>query len=120
MVSLNLEERRKEKKSDDEFTKEMNAEKNVIAKADYAFQEFLLAPRVPSSLKAARKDAIPGSGDDDGETDDLGTDPDETYVKADVHLRETLRILNDAIDLGRNHEYWASNHAPLTVAADKG
>ncbi len=34
----------------------------------------------------------------------------------DVHLRETLRILNDAIDLGQNRLYWASNHAPLTIA----
>jgi len=24
----------------------------------------------------------------------------------DVHLRETLRILDDAINLGHDHEYW--------------
>jgi hypothetical protein len=23
-------------------------------------------------------------------------------------------VVDDAIELGRNHEYWASNHAPLT------
>jgi carboxyl-terminal processing protease len=120
LVSLNLDERRKEKTSDDEFTKEMNAEKSVIAKGDFPYQEILLAPRVPSNLKAAKKDAASGSDDDDQDSDELGTDQDETYVKADVHLRETLRILNDAVDLGRNHEYWAANHAPLTVAADKG
>jgi carboxyl-terminal processing protease len=120
MVSLNLEQRRMEKKSDDEFTKEMDTEKNLIAKGDFHFQEILLAPRVPPNLKAAKKDDSPGSGDGDAEPDELGTDQDETYVKADVHLRETLRILDDAVDLGRDHEYWASNHAPLTVAEDKG
>jgi carboxyl-terminal processing protease len=120
LVSLNLDERRREKQSDDAFAKEMNAEKDVIAKTDFPFQEILLAPKVPSNLKAARKDGGAGSGDDGVDSDDPGTDQDETYVKADVDLRETLRILDDAVDLGRNHEYWASNHAPLTVAADKG
>ena len=120
LVSLNLDERKREKQSDDAFAKEMTAEKDRIAKADFPFQEILLAPKIPSNLKAARKDATGGAGDDGGESDELGTDQDETFVKADVDLRETLRILDDAVDLGRNHEYWASNHAPLTVAADKG
>jgi carboxyl-terminal processing protease len=118
LVSLNLEERRKEKASDDAFTKGMDAEKARIAKSDFPFQEILLAPRIPSNLKAAKKD--PGSSDDEEESDEFGADQDETYVKADVHLRETLRILDDAVDLGRNHETWVSDHAPLTVAAGKG
>jgi carboxyl-terminal processing protease len=118
LVSLNLEERRKEKASDDAFVKDMNAEKSLIAKGDYPFKEILLAPRVPQNLKA-KKDATAGSDDGD-DPDELGTDQDDSYAKADVHLRETLRILNDAITLGQNHEYWASDHAPLTVAAAKG
>jgi len=40
----------------------------------------------------------------------------DAYGKVDVSLREALRVVNDAIDLGRDHEYWASDHAPLTVA----
>jgi hypothetical protein len=35
----------------------------------------------------------------------------------DVGLREALRVVDDAIELGRDHEYWASNHAPLTAVA---
>ena len=51
---------------------------------------------------------------------DFGLDDDEneTYVKADVHLRETLRVVSDAIKLGREQpEKWAHNRLPLTVGA---
>ena len=55
--------------------------------------------------------------DDDDE--EMSTD-DDSYDKLDVSLRESLRILDDAINLGANHDTWVSNHAPLTVTADKG
>ena len=48
----------------------------------------------------------------------MSTDENETYAKVDVHLRETLRVLNDALVLGENRQYWASNHAPLTALLD--
>jgi hypothetical protein len=41
-------------------------------------------------------------------------------VKADVHLRESLRVLTDAIELGRNRELWASNRPPLTALSSGG
>ena len=41
----------------------------------------------------------------------------DAYGKVDVSLREALRVVGDAIELGRNHDYWASNHAPLTAVA---
>jgi len=120
LVSLNLDERRKEKASDDAFVKMMDTEKARIAKADYPFQEVLLAPKVPANLKAPKKDSGNGVGLDGEDDGDLSTDQDDTFAKADVHLRETLRILEDAVELGQNHQYWASNHAPLTVDAAKG
>jgi carboxyl-terminal processing protease len=113
IVSLNLAERRKEELEDDAFTKQMNAERTKLAKNDFPLTEFRLAPPTPAALKAPPKkdDASP-----DGDDDELSTDQDESYPKADVHLREALRVLNDAIDLGSNHEYWVSNHAPITAA----
>ena len=60
LVSLNLDERRKEKESDDTFAKIMDAEKARIAKTDYPYQEVLLAPKVPANLKAAKKDSATG------------------------------------------------------------
>ncbi len=106
-VSLNLAERQGQKVIDDAFRKEMKAEKDRIAKSDFAFQPFYLGGPPPKKIKAPKKD--------DDEDDDLDADENETYLKADVHLREALRVLSDAVDLGRNRELWVSNHAPLTA-----
>ena len=86
-------------------------------------------PAVPAATDAAKAEgavaktdtvdkaaATPATGDDDEE---MSTD-DDSYDKLDVSLRESLRILDDAINLGANHDTWVSNHAPLTIVGDKG
>ena len=115
LISVNLDERKKQKETDDAFRKEMNAEKKLLAKSDYTFKEFRLGPPTPPRIKAVKKDADKdGSSDDDA---DLGEEENDTYIKADVHLRETLRVVGDAITLGGNKELWASNRPPLTAAS---
>jgi len=113
LISVNLEERKKQKETDDAFRKEMNAEKKLLAKNDYTFKEFRLGPPNPPRIKA-KKDA-----DKDGEPDDddVTEEENDTYIKADVHLRETLRIVSDAVNLGANKELWAANRPPLTAAS---
>lgn len=115
LVSLNLEERRKQKEADDAFRKETKTERSQLAKNDYAFKEFRLGAPPPPRIvaKAAKPDGTP---DEDADDPDAETDSD-TYGKVDISLREALRIVDDAIVLGRDHEYWASDHAPLTVAS---
>jgi carboxyl-terminal processing protease len=108
-VSLNLEERRNQKQADDAFRKEMKAEKEKLAKNDFPMRTFYLGPPPPPKIKAAKKD-----GDDEDVLD--GLDDVEGFAKADVHLREALRVVNDAIALGRNRELWASNRPPLTAS----
>ena len=108
LISVNLDARRTQKAEDDLFRKEMKAEKELLAKNDYPFTPLYVGPPPAPRIKAPKK-----ASDDD--EDDDAVEENETYVKVDVHLRETLRILNDAIILGRNRELWASNHAPLTV-----
>jgi len=129
LVSLNLQERRKEKLADDAFRKEIKAEREVLAKGDYTFKEFRLGPPLPPKIVAAPTPAgVTGGGpvakakandqSDDDDTADLDEDANaDTYGKVDVGLREALRVVDDAIELGRDHEYWASNHAPLTAVA---
>jgi len=127
LVSLNLEERRRQKVADDAFRKENKAERDRLAKADYAFKEFRLGPPLPPKIaapKPAPKDADaakkgePGDPGADDDVADLEEDTNaDAYGKVDVSLRETLRVVEDAIELGNNHEYWASNHAPLTAVA---
>jgi len=114
LISVNLDERKQQKEADDAFRKEMNAEKKLLAKADYAFKEFRLGPPNPPRIKAAKKDA---DKDTDGEDEDITEEENDTYVKADVHLRETLRVVNDAIGLAANKELWAANRPPLTGAS---
>ena len=89
----------------------MKAEKERIARSDFAFKDFRLGPPTPPRIKAPKKDA---DADEDAE---LGADENDTYVKADVHLREALRVVSDAIALGRNKELWASNRPPLTAVS---
>jgi carboxyl-terminal processing protease len=125
LVSLNLEERRKEKASDDAFRKVIKAEREQLAKSDYAYKEFRLGPPLPPKIAAAPKaadEAKAGTAkDSDDEDTDLADAEDDatadTYGKVDVSLREALRVVDDAIELGHDHENWASNHAPLTAVA---
>jgi carboxyl-terminal processing protease len=114
LTSLNLVERRKQKVADDAFRKEIKAERNLLAKADYPFQEFRLGPPLPPKVVAPKKADAKDGDDDDSDLADDADDNGDTYGKVDVGLREALRVVDDAIELGRNHDYWASNHAPLT------
>ena len=108
-ISVNLEERKRQKAEDDAFRKEMKAEKERLAKNDFAYKPFYLGPPPPPKIKAPKKEGE--------EEDDFEFDENETYVKADVHLREALRVVNDAIELGRNRELWASSRPPLTASS---
>ena len=109
LVSLNLEARQQQKTSDSAFRKEMNAERERLAKNDFTFKEYRLGPPPAPRIKAPKKDS------DDPEDADAAAEENESYGKVDIHLREALRIVVDAIDLGKNREAWASNRPPLTA-----
>ncbi len=108
LVSINLQERQKQKASDDAFRKEMKAEKEQLAKNEFTYKSLYLGPPPTPRIKAPKKD-----GEEEDELDSL--DDNDGYAKADVHLRESLRVISDAIALGRNRELWASNRPPLTA-----
>jgi len=121
LVSLNLEERRKQKEADDAFRKDNKVERELLAKDDFPFKEFRLGPPLPPKVVEPKTEGPPkaaGAKDEDSDLEDVDEDANaDAYGKVDVSLREALRVVNDAIELGRNHEYWASDHAPLTAAA---
>lgn len=116
-VSLNLDDRKAQKEADTAFRKEMDAEKERLEKNRYAFTEFLLGPPKEPKPKAPKKTDAGGDPTDDI---DLSTEDDENFSKLDIHLRETLRVLTDALDMGHKKELWASDHAPLTATSSKG
>jgi carboxyl-terminal processing protease len=128
LISLNLVERRRQKAEDDTFRKEIKAERSDLAKLDYPYKEFRLGPPLPPKVAAPKPAATDASGkpviakdqadDDDSDLADVEDDENtDTYGKVDVGLRESLRVLDDAIELGRNPDHWASDHAPLTASA---
>lgn len=111
LVSLNLDTREAQKKSDDDFQQQMKAEREQLAKNDFTFKEFRLGPPPPPKVKPPKKE---GSDSEDDETE-LSTDDNETYGKVDIHLRESLRVLKDALVLVQNRQLWVEDHAPLTA-----
>jgi carboxyl-terminal processing protease len=114
-VSLSLDERRRQKELDDQFKKEMDAERDRLAQSDFAFREFLLAPPPPPRIKAPR------SPDDPADEEEAEDDEDDRrhYGKVDVHLRESLRVISDALELAKKREYWAGEFAPLSAQVEK-
>ncbi len=118
LISLNLDERQKQKAMDDAFRKDLKQKREVLAKNDYPFKEFRLGPPLPPKVVAPKKPGADGD-EDDGVDDDDDEASADTYGKVDVSLREALRIVDDAINLGQDRDYWASDHAPLT-ASSKG
>ncbi len=114
-ISLNLAERQALKKADDDFKKAMDAERDRLAKTNYASREIKLDSVLKTAAVTPPKEA-PKPTEEDGDTDA----PDaETEAKLDVHLRETLRVVSDALRLTQDHQFWADGRAPIT-ASHKG
>jgi carboxyl-terminal processing protease len=110
-ISLNLEERRRQKDHDEAFKDEMDAERERLAAANFAFKEFHLGkPPKPN------KKAEPAENGDEPALE-MTTDASEGYDKLDIHLREALRVVGDALDMARNPQF-AAEQAPLTAKAE--
>lgn len=110
-ISLNLEQRQALKLADDEFKKKMDAERDLLAKANYPVREIKLDSVLKTEAEDPKKETV--ASVDDGDTDA----PDaETQAKLDVHLRETLRVMTDALRLNQDPQYWADGRAPITAA----
>lgn len=110
-VSLNLDQRQALKASDDEFKKTLDAERDRLAKNNYVSREIKLDSVLKSEAAGVKPPVAPKL--DDGDTD--GPD-DDAQAKLDIHLRETLRVVSDALRLNQNPASWADGHAPITAA----
>jgi carboxyl-terminal processing protease len=109
LVSLNLENRQKQKAADAEFRKAMKTERDRLAQSDYAFKEYRLGPPPAPRIKAPKKD--------DDETDDPETavEENQSYPKLDIHLREAFRVIVDAMELGKSRDFTDAGRPPLTA-----
>ncbi|MGC4074428.1 MAG: carboxy terminal-processing peptidase [Nibricoccus sp.] len=108
-LSINLEERRQQREADTAFRKLMRAEKARLAKDDYAEKEFTLGPPKPATIKP---ELTP-------EEIAAGEESEEDAKKLDIPLRESLRIINDAIELTSKSGRIFTDAPPLTAQAVK-
>jgi len=110
-ISLNLAERRRMKDADETFKSEMDAERERLAKTNFAFREFHLGkpptPKPKPEPTEVKDDATIG----------LNTDTSEGYERLDIHLREALRVVGDALEMARNPQFVAEQ-PPLTAKVD--
>ena len=110
-VSLNLEQRRAQQEFAKAFREEMNALRTRLAQANFPHEEIRLTPKPNAALRAPLTD-------EEGDELELSTDETDASAVVDVHLRESLRVVHDAITLAQNRQYWVSNRPPLTARLD--
>ncbi len=107
VISLNLEDRRGQKKDDEEFKKRLDGDLTRLAKSDFAKHEVKLDAMIAAETAGQKPaPATPAEGDTDGVDED-------TAAKLDIHLREALRVVIDAARLAKDPQYWANGEAPL-------
>jgi len=112
-VSLHLSQRQALQETDGDFKKVMDAERERLAKSNFASREV----KLDSVLKTAAAPKPPAPPADEGDTDALDA---ATQAKLDVHLREALRVVTDALRLNLDPQYWADGRAPITAGLHKG
>jgi carboxyl-terminal processing protease len=108
-VSINLEQRRQQREADIAFRKRMKSEKDRLAKAEFASRDFTLGPPKTANIKA---ELTP-------EEIAAGVETEEDAKKLDIHLREALRVVNDAIELVTTAGPAFTDAPPLTAQAVK-
>ena len=137
-VSLNLEQRIAQRDADKAFNKEMEERRKTLREGNFAFTEFHLTPpeeavtaepdaalvEEPAMTTAANEPTVAPVPQDDEASDpdaELSTDSEpepEGYARLDIHLREALRVLVDAVEIGREPHY--AGRAPLTARNASG
>jgi carboxyl-terminal processing protease len=108
-LSLNLAAREKQKIADADRKKAADAELKKLEAAAYAFTETMLAPPPPPRIKA------PAADDASDDSDEAHSG--ERYAKMDINLRESLRILGDALALAPQPPQWQPLAARATASA---
>jgi carboxyl-terminal processing protease len=109
LVSLNLDNRQKQKAADAEFRKTMKAERDRLAANDFGFKEYRLGPPPAPRIKAPKKD------DDEADDNETAADENQSYPKLDIHLREAFRVIVDAMELGKSRDFTDAAKLPLTA-----
>ena len=106
-ISLNLDERLRQKAEDDAFRETSKKVRAELAKLNFTSTEINLDGVDPA------KETTPPPAAADGEDADAR---DDDKIKFDIYQRESLRVLADAIDLWQKPELWRADKRPLTAS----
>lgn len=109
-ISLNLDQRTARKNADDEFKKQLDATRDALAKNNYAFKEVKLDSVLKGEIDGTQ-DAAKTELTEEGDEDSPIEGPTS---KLDVHLREALRVVTDAIRLTNASPHLANKQVPPT------
>ena len=114
LVQLNLEARRAQKLSNDEFRQAQEAEREKLALTNFPSREI----KLDSVLASAAPDAQPPAPAVDLDDLDAASDSDEKpgAPKFDIALREALRVVTDTLRLPTNPLVWVGGRAPVVAA----
>jgi carboxyl-terminal processing protease len=106
-VSLNLEKRRAEKAANEKQSKEFEAAYAALAKHNFSKRDIKL------DAVLAEKETTPSLDPETAEAEagDTDTVDHAAAAKFDVHLRETLRVVSDAVRLS-DDPVWARRSTP--------
>ena len=96
----------------------MDSERDVLAKGNYVtrvvkLDSVLLSEANIPKPDAPKPDAAVATATIDDGVDDAAEG--DSQSKLDVHLRESLRILTDALRLNPNPEFWAASTVPAAT-----
>jgi len=136
-VSLNLAERIARRDADKAFREAMDEERGQLRENNYPFTEFLLTPpeekaeanlaadsateTVPDEIIESETTELTGNLESAtavaDETEVEEPEP-EGYARLDIHLREALRVLVDAVESGEQPHF--ADRVPLTARNSTG
>jgi len=103
-ISLNLENRRTQKVIDEAFRDEMDSEQTRLADMNFNSAEQLLDSVLKNKVS---EDVVEETGEDTSEEVELAEEEaDKDPPAFDIHLRESLRILADALEYSPNPRDW--------------
>lgn len=104
-ISVNLEKRRAMKAEDEKFRDEMKTRQNALAELNFAQKDVVL-------------DSVARSGNPGPSAEELlekSEDEDADVKPFDVHLREALRVLRDAIEIAPEPKEWTQSTAMVAA-----
>ncbi len=104
-ISVNLETRRAMKAEDEKFRDEMKARQNALATLNFAQRDVLLDSVAKSPEPITTTEDLLDSADEE----------DKDLKPFDVHLREALRVLRDAIEIAPEPKEWTQSNAMVAA-----